>query len=319
MNQQGGSGGNGAPPIFGEGYNNWFYFMTCVMVMTAGTMFLMWIGEQIDEYGIGNGISLIIMAGIVGRLPDAIRMLAQQFQPSLSADEPGKFGVLGVAALLAIFVGVIVGVVYITQAQRRISMQSAKHIRGRRQVGGNRNYLPLRLNQSGVMPIIFASSLLMIPRAIFVGLAAATDWWVFHALAEAFSGYGFMYMVSYVALIYFFCYFWTAITFNPKEMANQLKDSGSFILGYRPGKPTADYLERVMMRITYVGSAFLAAVAIIPNLIQDSMDVNYRIAAFFGGTSLLIMISVALDLIAKIDNHLIMRNYAGLIEGGDKK
>jgi preprotein translocase subunit SecY len=183
-------------------------------------------------------------------------------------------------------------------------------------VGGNRNYLPLRLNQAGVMPIIFASSLLMLPRVVFMGLYRATGFTIFDRLAGSFDGYGFLYMACYVGLIYFFCYMWTAITFNPKDTANNLKDNGSFILGYRPGRPTADYLERVMLRITYVGAAFVAAVAVIPNLMSNSMGIQYRIAAFFGGTSLLILISVALDLIAKIDNHLIMRNYPGLVEPG---
>jgi preprotein translocase subunit SecY len=304
------------PAVIAEEYRAsgaWFYATVSVIVMTAGTMFLMWIGEQIDEYGIGNGISLIIMAGIIGRLPDAFRLLYKKFTPSLSAD-PGQIGVVHLAQLLVLFIAVIVGVVIITQAQRRIQIQSAKHVRGRRVMGGNRQYLPLRVNQSGVMPIIFAGSLLLIPSMVFSFLSKSINWYPFHLLYDSFSHHGFLYNLSYIALIYFFCYFWTAITFNPKDMANNLKDYGSFIPGYRPGKRTAEYLERVMLRITYVGAAFLAAVAIIPTLVSDFMGVEYRIAAFFGGTSLLIMISVALDLIAKIDNHLIMRNYASLVE-----
>jgi preprotein translocase subunit SecY len=313
---QGGAASQGRPPVIAEAFREsgaWFYATTAVLVMTAGTMFLMWIGEQIDEYGIGNGISLIIMAGIIGRLPDAVRLLWAKFTPNLRGD-PGQIGIVDLAALLALFLAVIIGVVVITQAQRRIQIQSAKHVRGRRVMGGNRQYLPLRVNQSGVMPIIFAGSLLLIPTMIFSWIADAFHWRPFELLAGSFRDHGFVYTLSYIALIYFFCYFWTAITFNPKDIANNLKDYGSFIPGYRPGKRTADYLERVMLRITYVGAAFLAAVAIIPTLVSDFMGVEYRIAAFFGGTSLLIMISVALDLIAKIDNHLIMRNYASLVE-----
>jgi len=305
------------PPVIAEEFRQsgaWFYATVSVIVMTAGTMFLMWIGEQIDEYGIGNGISLIIMAGIIGRLPDAFRLLSHRFKPSLTAD-PGQIGFVDLIKLLVLFLAVIVCVVVITQAQRRIQIQSAKHVRGRRVMGGNRQYLPLRVNQSGVMPIIFAGSLLLIPTMVFSALAHTFPRFApFGLLYESFSRHGFVYSLSYVALIYFFCYFWTAITFNPKDIANNLKDYGSFIPGYRPGKRTADYLERVMLRITYVGAAFLAAVALIPTLVSDFMGVEYRIAAFFGGTSLLIMISVALDLIAKIDNHLIMRNYASLVE-----
>jgi preprotein translocase subunit SecY len=317
--QQGTSGGGqsqGMPPVIMAEYREsyaWFWALTAVLVMTAGTMFLMWIGEQIDEYGIGNGISLIIMAGIIGRLPDAVRLLAQKFTPKLRGDS-GEIGIVDLALLLILFLTVIVGVVVITQAQRRIQIQSAKHVRGRRVMGGNRQYLPLRVNQSGVMPIIFAGSLLLIPTMIFSWLADVFQWGPLNTLYLSFRDHGFLYTFSYIALIYFFCYFWTAITFNPKDIANNLKDYGSFIPGYRPGKRTADYLERVMLRITYVGAAFLAAVAIIPTLVSDLMGVEYRIAAFFGGTSLLIMISVALDLIAKIDNHLIMRNYASLVE-----
>jgi preprotein translocase subunit SecY len=313
----GGTGDQAAPAVIAEEYRQagaWFYATVSVIVMTAGTMFLMWIGEQIDEYGIGNGISLIIMAGIIGRLPDAIKLLYDKFTPALTAD-PGQFGFVDLAKLLALFLAVVVCVVLITQAQRRIQIQSAKHVRGRRVMGGNRQYLPLRVNQSGVMPIIFAGSLLLIPTMIFSFLSRTfPNFGPFYTLYDSFSHHGFLYTLSYVALIYFFCYFWTAITFNPKDIANNLKDYGSFIPGYRPGKRTADYLERVMLRITYVGAAFLAAVAIIPTLVSDFMGVEYRIAGFFGGTSLLIMISVALDLIAKIDNHLIMRNYASLVE-----
>jgi len=205
-------------------------------------------------------------------------------------------------------------VVAITKGQRRIPTQSAKHVRGRRVYGGTKQFLPLRVNQAGVMPVIFASSLLMIPYFLFMAIYRATSWRWAGWLDDAFMRQTYIYNLFYIALIYFFCYFWTAITFNPKDMANNLKDYGSFIPGYRPGKRTADYLERVLMRITYIGAAFLAIVAIIPSLITGGLEVDYTVASFYGGTGLLIVISVALDLIQKINSHLVMRNYPGLTE-----
>jgi preprotein translocase subunit SecY len=186
-------------------------------------------------------------------------------------------------------------------------------MRGRRQYGGGaRQYLPLRVNQAGVMPIIFASSLLLFPNMIFQQLASYGSF--FGSLNSLFQPSSYVYNVLYVALIYFFCYFWTAITFNPKDMAENLKNFGTFIPGYRPGRRTADYLEKVMVRITYVGAGFLALVAIIPTLISSSMGVPYQVASFYGGTGLLIAVSVAFDLVQKIDSHLVMRNYRGLLE-----
>ena len=293
----------------------------CVFIMTAGTIFLMWIGEQIDEYGIGNGISLIIMAGICARMPMAAYKFFVNFSPELNAGQ-GKYGLEKGLVLAFMFIAVIGGVIAITQSQRRIPTQSAKHVRGRRVFGGTRHYLPLKVNQAGVMPIIFASSLLMFP-AILVGALARIPsvddhWWLawIPLLNASFGRYGYAYNISYVLMIYFFCYFWTAITFNPKDMATNLKDYGTFIPGYRPGRRTAEHLEKVMLRITYVGSAFLALVAIFPTLVTETMGVDATIASFFGGTGLLIVVSVALDLVQKMDSHLIMRNYSGLLEKG---
>jgi preprotein translocase subunit SecY len=201
-----------------------------------------------------------------------------------------------------------------TQGQRRIPTQSAKHVRGRRVYGGNRQYLPLRVNQAGVMPIIFASSLLLFPQMIFKFLAGAGNN-VWDDLANVFTRYNsLVYNILYVALIYFFCYFWTAITFNPKDMADNLKNFGTFIPGYRPGRRTADHLEKVMVRITYVGAGFLAVVAITPTIVSNLMKIDPNMASFFGGTGLLIVVSVAFDLVQKIDSHLVMRNYRGLLE-----
>jgi preprotein translocase subunit SecY len=289
-----------------------------VLTMTAGTVFLMWLGEQIDEFGIGNGISLLIMAGILANMPGAGWELLQKATLELGGGG-SKLGIEGLVLLACMFVLVVMGVVFITLGQRRIPMQSAKHVRGRRVYGGTRQYLPLKVNQAGVMPIIFASSLLMFPLIILQNLSnvqwSEGHWKDFITWAhEVFHRGGFIYNVLYLMMIYFFCYFWTAITFNPQDMADNLKNFGSFIPGYRPGKRTADYLEKVMVRITYVGAGFLAVVAIIPTLISTSLDVGWVLASFYGGTSLLIAVSVAFDLVQKIDSHLVMRNYKGLLE-----
>jgi len=301
------------------------WVLTSVTIMTAGTCFLMWLGEQIDEYGIGNGISMLIMAGIIANVPTALRELFSGVfkggEAALSGGggDKSRIGVEVLLVLVVLFVAVVVGVIYITRGQRRIPMQSAKHVRGRKVYGGNRQYLPLKVNQAGVMPIIFASSLLMFPLFFFEwGASAVSPGWWFHdflrALADQFHrGENFVYVMLYVGLIFFFCYFWTAVSFNPKDMADNLKNYGNFIPGYRPGKRTAEYLEKVMIRITYVGAAFLAIIAILPTIISGEMGISFQVAGFFGGTSLLIAVSVIIDLVDKIDSHLIMRNYKGLL------
>jgi preprotein translocase subunit SecY len=306
-------------------HQNFWDGLLCVCIMTAGTIFLMWVGEQIDEYGIGNGISLLIMAGILARMPLALKGLWDNATPKLTP-EAGKYGITTIVLLIGLFIAVVIGVIAMTESQRRIPTQSAKHVRGRRVFGGTRQYLPLKVNQAGVMPIIFASSLLIFPSFIFNSLARATqswqsDTWNFWSAtatfiretADSFQRQSYTYTVFYIILIYFFCYFWTAITFNPKDMSENLKDYGSFIPGYRPGRRTADYLEKVMLRITYVGAAFLSLVAVIPAMVQNALNVDYTVASFLGGTGLLIVISVCLDLVQKIDSHLIMRNYSGLV------
>jgi preprotein translocase subunit SecY len=297
------------------------WMVVSVLTMTAGTVFLMWLGEQIDEYGIGNGISLLIMGNILSRLPSAIIDVVKPILAGSGLELGSGRGQIGVEMLLVLvvlFVSVIAGVVLISQGQRQIPTQSAKHVRGRRVYGGTRQYLPLRVNQAGVMPIIFASSLLLFPLMIFGALANRFPGnALLRTLESSFHrGESFLYNLLYVALIYFFCYFWTAITFNPKDMADNLKNYGSFIPGYRPGRRTADYLEKVMVRITYVGAGFLSLVAIIPTIVSSSMNVQPAIASFYGGTSLLIAVSVAFDVVQKIDSHLVMRNYKGLLEKG---
>ncbi|MEX0701567.1 MAG: preprotein translocase subunit SecY [Planctomycetales bacterium] len=311
-----GSGGLGSEHrLIHEGYDFFPYHLACTLTMTAGTIFLMWIGEQIDAYGIGNGISLLIMAGILARMPQAgLEVLQPAFEQGVRLGT--DTGIDRLLLLAVLFVFVIVWVIFITQGQRRIPIQSAKHVRGRRVMGGQRQYLPLRVNQAGVMPIIFASSLLLFPMFLFSFLTNRyPNVQVWSTLSLSFGGgRGFIYNTLYVLLIYFFCYFWTAITFNPKDMAENLKDYGSFIPGYRPGARTASYLESVMVRITYVGAAFLALVAIIPSLISMTMGIPFLVASFYGGTGLLIVVSVCLDLVQKIDSHLVMRNYPGLLE-----
>jgi preprotein translocase subunit SecY len=310
-----------------SGHLHPMWFMTTLMMMSAGTMFVMWLGEQIDEFGIGNGISLLIMAGILAQMPQAMLELIKDINDAHWQLGGGQnMGVEHLIILIVLFAVVVAGVVFMQLGQRQIPTQSAKHVRGRRVYGGNRQYLPLRLNQSGVMPIIFASSLLMLPSLIFSGLVGmigsvspgtASQWWAVQLgnLAGVFTrGSSLTYNLCYIALIYFFSYFWMAITFNPKEISENLKDFGTFIPGYRPGRRTAEYLEKVMVRITYVGAAFLAIVAIVPTVISGLMHVKPNIASFYGGTGLLIAVSVAFDLIQKIDSHLVMRDYRGLLE-----
>lgn len=306
-----------------NGHIETMWWLMSILTMTCGTAFLMWIGEQIDEYGIGNGISLLIMAGIVARMPRAAYDI---FKPIFDrgyiqiGSEGSDMGVDRLLVLGFMFVAVIAGVVFVTLGQRRIPTQTAKHVRGRRQFGGNRQYLPLRVNQAGVMPIIFASSLLMFPQLLFRWLQRSFQlegfWADFvNVAADCFTrGSSLTYNLMYIALIYFFCYFWTAITFNPQDMAENLKNYGTFIPGHRPGKRTAHYLEKVMVRITYVGAAFLAVVAILPTVVSSNMNVGYDVSSFFGGTGLLIAVSVAFDLVQKIDSHLVMRNYTGLLQ-----
>lgn len=293
--------------------------ITGILIMTCGSVFLMWLGEQIDEFGIGNGISLLIMAGIVAQMPGALISLIQNASFELTGLFNNSTGIETFIALGLLFVGVVLGIVFVTLAQRRIPTQSAKHVRGRRVYGGTRQYMPLRVNQAGVMPIIFASSLLMFPPLLLISMGS----WMgdsifgrlFNSVGTAFQDQAsLLFNLLYIAMIYFFCYFWTAITFNPKEISENLKESGTFIPGYRPGKTTTNYLENVIERITYVGAGFLALVAVIPTLISSFLDVNYMVASFYGGTGLLIAVSVAFDLVQKIDSHLIMRNYKGLLE-----
>ena len=293
-------------------------FLMGVIGLTGGTIFLMWLGEQIDEYGIGNGISLLIMAGIVVRLPGAVMDLVKEGTLAIGATG-GRIGPEKIIFIIACFIFIVAGAILITQGQRRIPIQQAKHTRGRRVYGGQRQYLPLRVNHGGVMPIIFASSLMIFPNVVFGWLTRTfTENEFLRTLHDAFGQGSFAYVLCYVGLIFFFAYFWTTVQFRPKEMAQNLRDQGHFIPGLRPGKRTADYLERVMERITYCGAGFLAAIATIPMIIQSQMGIPYRIAAFLGGTGLLITVSVTLDLVQRIEANLVMRNYPGFLGGSTR-
>jgi len=306
---------------------HWFAFYTVAVIsLTAGCVFLMWLGEQIDEYGLGNGISLIILAGIVCRMPSAIGMLVSQF--ATNPDETHPIGPGKIIFLVMSFLFVVAGSILITQAQRRIPIQQAKHTRGRRVYGGSKQYLPLRVNHGGVMPIIFAQSLMLFPGMLFGWLngivnSAGTDPGFGGKLIQFVNSElqrgAFMYVMVEVVMIYFFSYFWTTVQFQPKEMANQLRDYGSFIPGLRPGKRTADYLEKVMSRITYVGGAFLCIIAIVPTVVSTMLQINPLISQFLGGTGLLIVVSVALDMVQRIEANLLMRNYGGFLSSPGQK
>jgi preprotein translocase subunit SecY len=289
-----------------------------VVGMTAGTIFLMWLGEQIDQFGIGNGISLIIMAGIISRMPWAVKFVWDNAEFSVGASA-GTYGPGTILFLIIAFIFVIAGSILITQGQRRIPIQQAKQMRGHKMYGGQRHYLPLRINHGGVMPIIFASSFMMFPLLLveYIGrVPGLSDSGILSRIAGSFRSDAYVYNVVYIAMIYLFAYFWTTVQFQPKDMAKNLRDHGSFIPGLRPGHRTAEYLETVMIRITYYGATFLAIIAVVPSLITQLMGVDYRVATFLGGTGLLIVVSVSLDLVQKIEANLVMRNYEGFVESG---
>jgi len=292
----------------------WFEIST-MLALTAGSVFLMWLGETLTEHGIGNGISVLIMAGIVDRMPTAAQQLWNRVDWSRPfTPEAGRMNVIMLVFFIAIYLGVVVGVVMITQGQRRVTVQQAKHTRGHRVYGGQRHYMPLRVGQAGVIPIIFAQSLLTFPNIIFGSLSAR--WPSFGFIAAAFQVGSFTYTFVYILLIVFFCYFWTAVVFNPLKMAEEMKNYGHFVPGIRPGKMTAQYLERLMTRITLAGSAFLAFIAVLPQLIHSSLDVGANVAYLYGGTSLLIIVGVALEIVQKIESHLLMRHYEGFMKKG---
>ncbi len=281
-----------------------YFMISSVIILISGTMFVMWLGERITERGIGNGISLLIMVGIIANLPFAL------FAEFVARMEEAGGGLVVFLLELVILMAVIVMVILLVQGQRRIPVQFAKRVVGNRQYGGVRQYIPLKVNAAGVMPIIFAQAIMFIP----ITLAGFSD--ALSGFAATMSDFtGFWYNFTFAVLIILFTYFYTAITVNPNQMAEDMKKNGGFIPGVKPGKRTAEFIDNVMSRITLPGSLFLAFVAIMPALVS-LMGVTGQFAQFFGGTSLLIMVGVVLDTLQQIESHLLMRHYDGLTKSG---
>ncbi|MCB1214170.1 MAG: preprotein translocase subunit SecY [Deltaproteobacteria bacterium] len=287
-----------------------FYFMT-VVTLAAGTSFIMWLGEQITERGIGNGISLIIFAGIVARIPSGFRA-AWGAKESFLVE--GLVGFLLVLAFIAVVVGFIL---FMERAQRRIPVQYAKRMVGRKMYSGQSSHLPLKINTAGVIPPIFASSLLLFPATI----ARFSQNETLQAIQAQLGGTGLLYNLFYILLIIFFCYFYTAVTFNPVEVSDNIKKYGGFIPGIRPGKPTADFIDRILSRLTLGGGIYVAFVCTVPTLLLKYFGAPDSIAYTVGGTSVLILVGVAMDTIAQIESHLLARNYEGFLgaKGGKFK
>ncbi|MCS6965514.1 MAG: preprotein translocase subunit SecY [Candidatus Kapabacteria bacterium] len=294
---------NGGPVVPHPGLG---FTLSAIVFMTAGTVFLMWLGEQITERGIGNGISLILFIGIIARLPIA---LAQEIQLISVGSRLWVTDII----ILALLAAIVTAVVYVTQGLRRIPVQYARRVVGRKVYGGTTQYLPLRVNTSGVMPIVFAQAILFIPATVYTFFP---DSRFLENLAALFSERSFFYAIVYSVMIVFFAYFYTAIVFNPREVADTIKKQGGFIPGIRPGAPTAEYIDRVLTRITLPGSLFLAIVAILPVFVHNVLSVPSELASFFGGTSLLIVVGVALDTLQQIESYLLMRHYDGFMKSG---
>jgi len=283
-----------------------------VVTLTSGTMFLMWLGDQITDSGIGNGMSLIITVGIVARLPAALIQAWKTFVPSATT-QGSQVNPMVLVLMIAFFVLVIAAVICVTQAQRKISVQYAKRVVGRKVYGGQTQYMPLKVNYAGVMPIIFAQSLLIFPSTI-VNMAFKTN-----STAQTIASMltqGWLHYTFYGGMIFFFSYFWVATQFQPGQIADDLKKYGGYIPGVRPGKPTADFLDFTMTRLTFAGAIFLTIIAILPQMLSHQLGVPYIAAQFFGGTSLLIIVGVMLDTMRQVETHLIQRHYDGFLRKG---
>jgi preprotein translocase subunit SecY len=280
-----------------------------VITLTAGTAFIMWLGEQITERGIGNGISLIIFAGIVARLPSGIGKTYQQ----VALNQMSLFKMILLCVMMVLVVGVII---FVETGQRRLSVQYAKRIVGRRIYGGSSTHLPLKVNTAGVIPAIFASSILMFPLTIVTflpgGVKEAYPW--IDILVQSFGPGRWLYNILYVGFIIFFCYFYTAVTFNPSDVADNMKKFGGYIPGIRPGKKTAEYIDRVLTRITLGGALYVSAVCVLPTFLIYRLGVPF----YFGGTALLIVVGVALDTIQQVESHMLTRHYEGLMRKGGR-
>jgi len=276
----------------------------------------MWLGEQITERGIGNGISLIITISIISSLPAAIGALYNMMQPTGGI---AQFSLFHLAFLIFIFFVVTAATVAITQGTRKIPVQHAKRVVGRKVYGGQNTYMPLRVNYSGVMPIIFASAILMFFQPMFRILGDKTGWARFHDISSFFAHGGSGYTLTFCIMILFFSYFWVATQFNPIQIADDLKRNGAYIPGIRPGRPTAEFLDRTMTRITLAGSVFLTAIAVVPIFMSVQFRIPYIVSQFFGGTSLLIIVGVMLDTMRQIESHLLTRHYDGFLNKGKLK
>jgi preprotein translocase subunit SecY len=290
----------------------WTFRVVTVISLTTGTLFLMWLGDQITERGIGNGISLIITIGIVARLPAALAQAWKTFVPSGTTGTSEVNPAILVLMVAFLFI-VIAAVIAVTQGVRKITVQYAKRVVGRKMYGGQTQYMPLKVNYAGVMPIIFAWALLLFPTTIvgFIGKNSR----IANQIANAMS-YGWPHYAFLAAMIFFFSYFWVATQFQPAQIADDLKKYGGYIPGVRPGKPTADFLDFTMTRLTFAGAVFLTMIAILPQLLSHGLNVPQITAQFFGGTSLLIIVGVILDTMRQVETHLIQRHYDGFLRKG---
>jgi preprotein translocase subunit SecY len=292
----------------------WWFLIQAVLLMTTASMLLMWLGEQITERGIGNGVSLIITIGIVARLPQMFTGLADMFFP---AGGESNFHIMGTGVMLVLLLaGVIGGVVAITQAQRKIPVQYAQRAVGRKMYSGGTSFMPLKVNYAGVMPIIFAQSILMFPQKIFLILDQRFNIPFFGDIARALNEGAVLYLTIYSLMILFFTYFWVATQFNELQIADDLKKNGGYIPGVRPGQGTSDYLHKAMSRITLAGAVFLTIIAVIPIIMNRELNIPYAVGTFFGGTSILIAVGVMLDTMRQMESHLMMRHYDGFLKKG---
>ena len=312
--------GNGAPALVQN--PGWAYHITTTLVLTCGTVLLMWLGEQITERGIGNGISLVISIGIVARFPQAVQSLFEMFSPNLSengfaaAREASKFHPFHGIALILLLLAVIAGVIAVTQAQRKIPVQYAQRVKGSKVFQGGSSFMPLKVNYAGVMPIIFAQAILMFPQKIFEVLGKTSGISFLTDVGDLLQYGQPMYLVTEGLMILFFSYFWVATQFNETQIADDLKKYGGYIPGVRPGSPTSDFLHHTMSRITLAGALFLVAIAILPALMMKGVGINFAVAQFFGGTSMLITVGVMLDTMKQMESHLMMRHYDGFLAKG---
>lgn len=299
--------------IITEDNHAWFLIRSTIF-LTTGTVILMWLGEQITQNGIGNGISLLITIGIIADLPRACMVFYSHFFEKYAFSDLSVWPkVLGMIALLLV---VTMGIVAMTQALRKIPIQYAKRVVGRKVYSGQSSFLPLKINYSGVMPVIFASAILMFPQQIFQMLYGWTQLGFFQSMANFLQRGGWFYYLTYGGLILIFSYFWVSIMFKPVQIADDLKKNGGYIPGIRPGKPTAEYLDHVMTRLTFAGALFLTIVAVFPDLILSLAKIPYIVATFFGGTGMLITVGVMLDTMRQVETHLLQRHYDGFLKKG---